>query len=335
MNIYNANGDCGYSINRYCTFCGGCGCSYCCQGPAGPQGEPGPQGPVGPQGPQGEPGPQGPAGPQGPQGVPGPQGPAGTAETITIRSTNTGEPGTAAAVIDVSGSPDHVLDFTIPRGATGPQGPVGATGLQGQPGDVGPTGPQGEPGPQGPAGPQGPQGEPGPQGPAGPAGDASSTCCDCKEQMRNIIQQIITLYPNNDIFVTLDSGDAVVGRPASLITGPNGRTGVFVVTNPQNFEQYLATCSIDTIQINNASYNDVIAYLPEPVPAPTDCCADCEAVIRSLLPVGTPDVSITTSTQPPSAGTVIRNEYGMIVLANEAANNITFISSCSIDLFFI
>lgn len=203
----------------------------------------------------------------------------------------------------------------------------------------GPQGPAGPQGPQGPAGPQGPRGPAGPQGPQGPTGpgsggDASSACCGCSEQLRNIIQQIITLYPTNDLFVTLNSGDAVVGRPGSLITGPNGRTGVFVVINPQNYEQYLSTCSIDTIQINNATYNDAIAYLPEPVPGPTDCCSDCEATIRSLLPVGTPDVRITTSTQPPSVGTVIRNEYGMIVLANEAVNNITFISSCSIDLFF-
>lgn len=188
---------------------------------------------------------------------------------------------------------------------------------------------------QGPAGPQGPQGEPGPQGPTGPAGDTNFACCGCKEQLRNIIQQIITLYPNNNILVTLDSGDAAVGRPTALITGPNGRAGVFEVTNPQNLRQYLSICSIDTIQINNATYNDAIVYLPEPVSSPTDCCADCEATIRSILPVGTPDVSIITNTQTASVGTVIRNEYGMIVLANEAENNITFVSSCSIDLFII
>ncbi|SCJ38799.1 Uncharacterised protein [uncultured Eubacterium sp.] len=182
---------------------------------------------------------------------------------------------------------------------------------------------------QGPAGPQGPQ------GPTGPAGDASSACCGCSEQLRNIIQQIIALYPNNDFLVTLNSGDAVFGRPGSLVTGPNGRTGVFVVINPTNLEQYLSICSIDTIRIDNATYNEAIAYLPEPVPAPTDCCADCESTIRSLLPVGTPDVTIITNTQTPSVGTVIRNEYGIIVLANEAENNITFISSCSIDLFSI
>lgn len=264
----------------------------------------------------------------GPPGPPGPAGPAGesSADTIVIRSTVTAAPGAFAEVRDVTGGPQHVLDFVIPQGLTGPNG---ATGADGTAGIAGPTGPAGA------TGPTGATGATGTTGATGPAGDMNSTSCGCKEQMRNLIQQIITLYPNNDIFVTLESGDAVVGRPVSLILGPNGRAGVFEVTNPQNLAQYLSICSIDTIQINDATYNDAIVYLPEPVPAPTDCCADCEAVVRSLLPVGTPDVSIVTSTQTSSMGTVIRNEYGMIVLANEEQTNITFVSSCSIDLFFV
>ena len=238
----------------------------------------------------------------GPTGATGATGPAGNADTITVRYTNTTEPGTAAAVIDVTGGPNHVLDFNIPRGATGPAGAAGTTG---------PTGATGA---------------------TGPAGSSESACCGCAEQMRNIIQQIIALYPNNDFFVTLDSGDASLGRPGSLILGPYGRTGVFEMATP--LRQYLPICNIDSIQINNAAYNDAIIYLPEPVPAPTDCCADCETTVRSLLPVGTPNASIITNTQTPSNGTVIKNEYGMIVLANEASNNITFISSCSIDRFY-
>lgn len=69
-------------------------------------------------------------------------------------------------MVDVTGGPDHVLDFTIPRGATGPEGPAGAAGATGAQGDPGPEGPQGEPGPEGPQGPEGPAGEPGPTGAA-------------------------------------------------------------------------------------------------------------------------------------------------------------------------
>ena len=283
-------------------FCGGC-----CQGPTGPTGPRGCPGLPGPMGPRGCPGSQGitgPTGAMGPQGYVGPTGPAGQA----------GPAGTT--------------------GSTGPMGPAGPMGVTGATGPAGVTGATGPAGVTGATGPAGVTGATGPTGVTGATANTNSACCGCKEQLRNIIQQIITLYPNNDLLVTLESGDAVVGRPGSLILGPNGRTGVFEVTNPQNFPQYLPICSIDTIQINNAVYNNAIVYLPEPVPAPTDCYADCDTIIRSLLPVGT-DANITTSTQTPTVGTVIENEYGMIVLANEAANNVTFISSCNIDLCYV
>lgn len=261
-------------------------------------------------------GPTGPTGPRGCPGLPGPMGPRGCPGSQGI----TGPTG-------AMGPQGYV-------GPTGPMGPTGPAGQAGPAGTTGSTGPMGPAGPMGVTGATGPAGVTGATGPTGPAANTNSACCGCKEQLRNIIQQIITLYPNNDLLVTLESGDAVVGRPGSLILGPNGRTGVFEVTNPQNFPQYLPICSIDTIQINNAVYNNAIVYLPEPVPAPTDCYADCDTIIRSLLPVGT-DANITTSTQTPTVGTVIENEYGMIVLANEAANNVTFISSCNIDLFYV
>jgi hypothetical protein len=80
--------------------------------------------PRGDQGIQGPPGPNG-TGTQGPQGVPG------IAATIAIGSTNTGLPGTNASVT-AGGTPSAVLlNFVIPRGATG------STGAQGPKGDAG------------------------------------------------------------------------------------------------------------------------------------------------------------------------------------------------------
>lgn len=113
-------------------------------------------------------------------GATGTTGATGAAETITIRSTVTGEPGTAASVVDVTGGPNHVLDFTIPRGATGPQGPEGIqgpegpAGAQGEPGPEGPQGPEGPEGAQGEQGPEGVQGDPGPEGPQGPEGPSGA-----------------------------------------------------------------------------------------------------------------------------------------------------------------
>ena len=108
----------------------------------------------------------------------GPQGPTGMGETIAIRNTITGEPGTEARVYDITGGPQHVLDFVIPRGQTGIQGLPGSTGPvgpQGVPGSAGPAGPQGATGGTGPTGPQGATGGTGPTGPQGGTGGTGPT----------------------------------------------------------------------------------------------------------------------------------------------------------------
>lgn len=160
--------------------------------------------------------------------------------------------------------------------------------------------------------------------------------CYCVEQMRNIIEQIRTLYPDSQLFITLDGGDAVIGTPGEITLGPNGKSGIFeLITSQGDIRQLISICSIDTITINNATYNEAITYLPQPIPAPTDCCADCTDTIRDALPVGIEGVSIVTNDQLTSQGNVIVNEPGMIVLENTERNNITFVSPCRIDVMYL
>lgn len=115
-------------------------------------------------------------------------GGTGTNYQFSVDATNTGDPGTDAAVSVRQEGAEVGFTFTIPRGARGPAGADGAPGERGpqgpagQDGAEGPQGPKGDPGPQGPAGPEGPQGPEGPagaegaegpqgeQGPPGPAG---------------------------------------------------------------------------------------------------------------------------------------------------------------------
>ena len=73
-------------------------------------------------------GPQGPEGPAGADGVPGPVGATGQAATIQVGATTTGEPGTNAAVTNSGTSSAAILNFTIPRGATGEPGQTGPAG---------------------------------------------------------------------------------------------------------------------------------------------------------------------------------------------------------------
>lgn len=90
-----------------------CGCVPCAPCSPGPCPVTGPTGPTGPTGATGA------AGPGGPIGA------TGIAETIVIQTTQTVAPETPALVVDVTGGPNHVLDFIIPRGASGPTGPTG------------------------------------------------------------------------------------------------------------------------------------------------------------------------------------------------------------------
>ena len=122
-----------------------------------------PRGKTGPQGPQGKPGADGKTGPQGPAG-PGVAAGGTTGQVLAKKSninydtewinptsggtvsvnvgeTTTGEPGTNASVTNSGDETNVVLNFTIPRGKTGPQGPQGKPGADGKTGPQGPAGP--------------------------------------------------------------------------------------------------------------------------------------------------------------------------------------------------
>ena len=122
-----------------------------------------PRGKTGPQGPQGEPGADGKTGPQGPAGpgvaTGGTTGQvlakksntnydtewidptSGGTVSVNVGETTTGEPGTNASVTNSGDETNVVLNFTIPRGKTGPQGPQGEPGADGKTGPQGPAGP--------------------------------------------------------------------------------------------------------------------------------------------------------------------------------------------------
>ena len=120
-----------------------------------------------------------------------------TNSTVTVGSTTTGAAGSNASVTNSGTSTDAVLNFTIPRGDTGP---TGATGDKGDKGDTGAQGPQG---------PQGPAGATGATGAAGPAGTITGS-----------LETVTALSPSNslskNITANCSSGKKAVGGGAAL-----------------------------------------------------------------------------------------------------------------------
>lgn len=235
-----------------------------------------------------------------------------------------------------------------PTGPTGPQGPQGPQGIPGVPGPAGATGATGATGPQGVVGPQGPQGfagEPGPTGNTGATGPTgatgatgpanNTTSCFCVEQMRNVLRQIIQLYPNGNVIVAMESGNNASGRPGSLLPAPNTNpnSGLFQLVNNQGQPQEaVSICRIASVRVTSATYNNSITYLPAPTPAPIGCDADCQNAIRAYLPVGTASVDINAGGQTVAQGTVLRNEYGMLVLVGPNNSDPTFVSPCKAEI---
>lgn len=72
-----------------------------------------------------------PRGDTGSVGATGSIGASGAAATISVGTTQTGNPGSSAAVTNSGSSSAAIFNFTIPRGDVGASGPVGATGATG------------------------------------------------------------------------------------------------------------------------------------------------------------------------------------------------------------
>ena len=155
-------------------------------------------------------------------------------------------------------------------------------------------------GPQGPTGPQGIPGSPGPTGAVGPTGPQGR-----------------------------DGAPGSAGPVGA--TGPNA--GLLQLVNSQGVPQEaVSICCIASVRITSASYNYAITYLPVPVPPPTGCDADCEAAIRSYLPVGTTGVAINAGGQTVANGSIIRNEFGMVVVVGPNSSDPAFVSTCKAEI---
>lgn len=186
-------------------------------------------------------------------------------------------------------------------------------------------------------GPTGPSGGPtGPTGATGPTGSfADTTTCSCVNQMRNVIQQLQVLYPNTNLIVSMESGNNVSGRIGSLIPGPNNNpnSGLLELVNNQGIPQEaISLCRIAAIRLTSETYNDAITYLPTPDPLPTGCDTNCEEAIRTYLPINTPNVSIQAGSRTVATGSVLKNEFGMVVIVGPNNNDPTFVSLCKAEI---
>ena len=95
----------------------------------------------------------------------------------------------------------------------------------------------------------------------------------------------------------------------------NPNSGLFQLTNAQGVpEEAISICRIASIRITSSTYNDAITYLPAPVPAPTGCDA------------------INAGGQTVAQGSILKSEFGMVVVVGNNNSDPTFVSLCKAEV---
>ncbi|RJW00942.1 hypothetical protein DW840_01895 [Eubacterium sp. AM35-6AC] len=153
--------------------------------------------------------------------------------------------------------------------------------------------------------------------------------------MKHLLEQLIALYPNENVIVSMESGNNASGRLGSLLPSPNNnpQSGILQLVNSQGKpSEAISICHIASIRLTSASYNNAITYLSVPTPIPTGCDFDCEEATRMYLPIGTTGVSINAGGRTVGNGMVLKNEFGIIVLVGNTCDNPTFISACKAEI---
>lgn len=97
-------------------------------------------------------------------------------------------------------------------------------------------------------------------------------------------------------------------------------------------QEAVSICRIASIRITSAVYNNAIVYLPGPDPSPEGCAAACQAAVRTYLPVGTAGVHIKAGGQTVAQGSVLRNEFGILVIVGANNSDPTFVSACKAEI---
>ncbi|EET86352.1 Collagen triple helix repeat protein, partial [Clostridium carboxidivorans P7] len=185
------------------------------------------------------------------------------------------------------------------RGPRGKRGHRGRRGEDGDPGEMGPQGPEGIQGPQGEQGDPGEQGErgrrgkrghrgrKGRRGDPGPSGELAQ--CPCIRQVRNVLEQIIDLFPTSTITVNYENSGSASGIPAELLPEGND-SSIFVLENCEGtIIHRIDICKIASIVLGGTDSfikkdgSIKIKFLEEPLNINSNNNTDFEANLRRIF----------------------------------------------------
>lgn len=145
-------------------------------------------------------------------------------------------------------------------------------------------------------------------------------------QLQNILNQVITYYPENTIRVYSPGFYDIDGLSVSLYASPEGNGAGILNMSFEGDRESVVFNTIMAFRIGADSvYNPDITYLTPPSPLPEGWDNNIITAVHDFLPVGTA-VEIYWGIGNNRTGLVFKNEYGMLVVAADMdGNDPTFI----------
>lgn len=146
----------------------------------------------------------------------------------------------------------------------------------------------------------------------------STTACLAAKQWAYLLEQITTLYASNLVTIFYDRlASSFSAYPYGVYTSPYGSGAGFFVMYLGAEYVLLPLYQICAVYLgDDAIYDETIQYLPFPDPAAMGCDTDMFAAFYSYIPVGE-NVGIQISVNTNAQGDVYKNEFAVLVLANE------------------
>ncbi len=163
--------------------------------------------------------------------------------------------------------------------------------------------------------------------------------CFLNSQLTNLLIQVVDKYPNADVRVLTSATGEIFGTITSLYISPTTSTvqGLYV-TDMYGLGIY--TVNIDDIlafELSNSTYDNTITYLNLPNTAKFSCTNNAIINFYDYFATTPPTQEFTISAGPNASaqGSVISNQYGIVVLSESAGSSPKFFVTPKLSNIFI
>lgn len=141
--------------------------------------------------------------------------------------------------------------------------------------------------------------------------------CFAMDQFTHVLEQLVDLYAGKTVMIFSTRLAAVTGTLLSLYKAPGTSSApLMIIGDPPTA---MNTTLITVLYFPDSTFDESITFLPPPNPYPQNCEMDLIKNFHDYLSEGD-NIFAVSGSATEFSGTITKNEYGIIVLADEATS---------------